>query len=178
MELWDLYDREGNRTGEIWERRHGKNNLIPEGRYHLVGDVLVKHKDGSFLLTQRHPDKDVYPAYWDASAGGSAQLGEEPLECAKRELFEETGIKADNLELIDISFRDKSHSYIYSYIAYVDCDKESVVLQEEEAVDYRWVDAEGLLKYAESDLAIITKVQRYQKVYDSIRNGQNELGDK
>ena len=79
--------------------------------------------------------------------------------------------------MIDISFRDKSHSYIYSYIAYVDCDKESVVLQEEEAVDYRWVDAEGLLKYAESDLAIITKVQRYQKVYDSIRNGQNELAD-
>ena len=23
MELWDLYDRNGNLTGEVWERRHG-----------------------------------------------------------------------------------------------------------------------------------------------------------
>lgn len=174
MELWDLYNREGNKTGETWERRYGKNNQIPDGRYHLVGDVLVKHKDGTFLLTKRHPDKDVYPGYWDASAGGSAQKGESPLECAKRELLEETGIKADKLELVNISFRDPSHSYIYSYIAYVDCDKDSVVLQEEEAVDYRWVDEDGLLEYAESELAIKTKVQRYKKVYDNIRNEKNE----
>lgn len=170
MELWDLYDREGNRTGEIWERRYGNNVLIPEGRYHLVSDILVRHKDGSFLLTKRHPDKDVYPGFWDASAGGSAQKGEGPLECAERELFEETGIKAGKFELTDISFRDKSHSYIHSYITYVDCDKDSVVLQEEEAVEYRWVDAEGLLEYAESDLAIKTKVERYKKVYEAVRS--------
>lgn len=175
MELWDLYDSQGNRTGEIWERRHGMNNLIPEGRYHLVSDVLVRHKDGSYLLTQRHPDKDVYPGLWDASAGGSAQKGEEALECAARELFEETGIRAEKFELIDITFRDQSHSYVHSYITEVDCDKESVILQKEEAVAYRWVDAKGLLDYAESDLAIKTKVQRYKKVYDKIRKEINEV---
>ena len=26
MELWDLYDREGNKTEGIWERKNGKNN--------------------------------------------------------------------------------------------------------------------------------------------------------
>lgn len=170
MELWDLYDREGNRTGEIWERHHGNNVLIPEGRYHLVSDILVQHVDGTFLLTKRHPEKDVYPGFWDASAGGSAQKGEGPLECAARELFEETGIRADKFELIDISFRDKSHSYIHSYITEVDCDKESIVLQLEETVAYRWVDAKGLLEYAESDLAIKTKVERYSKVYDKLRD--------
>ena len=171
MELWDLYDNKGNKTGEIWERHHGTNNLIPEGRYHLVSDILVKHKDGSFLLTQRHPDKDIYPGFWDASAGGSAMQGEGPLECAKRELFEETGIVADKFEVVDISFRDKSHSYIHSYITEVDCDKDSVVLQKEEAVDYKWVDAKGLLEYAESDLSIKTKVERYKKIYEKIRKG-------
>ena len=30
MELWDLYDKDGNRTGEIWERRHGNYVAIPE----------------------------------------------------------------------------------------------------------------------------------------------------
>ena len=32
MELWDLYDRKGNRTGEVWERRHGNFLEIPMGR--------------------------------------------------------------------------------------------------------------------------------------------------
>ena len=40
-ELWDLYDKDGNRTGEIWERRHGNYRNIPDGRYHLVSDILV-----------------------------------------------------------------------------------------------------------------------------------------
>ena len=169
MELWDLYDREGKVTGEIWERHHGNNVLIPEGRYHLVSDILVQHMDGSFLLTKRHPDKDVYPGFWEASAGGSAQLGEGAEECAKRELYEETGIKADQFELINVAFRDKSHSLVYSYVTLVDCDKDAIVLQKEETTEYRWVDAAGLLAYAESDMAIKTSVERYSKFYDRLR---------
>ena len=80
MELWDLYDRNGNRTGEVWERHHRNYMNIPEGRYHLVSDILVQHRDGSYLLTKRHQGKDLYPGYWEASAGGSAQLGEGPEE--------------------------------------------------------------------------------------------------
>ncbi len=170
MELWDLYDREGKRTGEIWERKHGNNVMIPEGRYHLVSDILVQHRDGTFLLTKRHPDKDVYPGFWEASAGGSAQLGEGPEECAKRELFEETGIKAEEFELINTAFRDQSHSLVYCFVVRVDCDKDAIVLQEEETTEYRWVDAVGLLEYAESDLAIKTSVERYKKFYDQVRN--------
>ena len=111
MELWDLYDKDGNRTGEIWERRHGNYVDIPEGRYHLVSDILVQHRDGSYLLTKRHQGKDLYPGYWEASAGGSAQLGEGPEACAKRELFEETGILCDSLELVKITFSNRSPSF-------------------------------------------------------------------
>lgn len=63
MELWDLYDKDGKRTGEVWERRHGNYMDIPEGRYHLVSDILVQHRDGTYLLTKRHPGKDIYPGY-------------------------------------------------------------------------------------------------------------------
>ena len=48
MELWDLYDRDGNKTGETWERRHSNFQEIPEGRYHIVSDILVRHVDGAF----------------------------------------------------------------------------------------------------------------------------------
>lgn len=170
MELWDLYDRDGNLTGETWERKHGNHQNIPDGRYHIVSDILVQHVDGTYLLTKRHQDKDVYPGFWEASAGGSAQQGEDAETCAKRELFEETGIKADKFELINKVFRDKSHSLVYSYVTTVDCAKDSVVLQEGETVAYKWVDAAGLIEYSQSDLAIKTSVERYKSFYDRVRS--------
>ncbi len=171
MELWDLYDRDGQKTGETWERKHSNYQQIPEGRYHIVSDILVQHVDGSFLLTKRHPGKDVYPGYWEASAGGSAVAGETAEECARRELLEETGIEADAFELINRTFRDKSHSLVYSYVTTVDCDKDSVVLQEGETTDYKWVDAAGLIEYSQSDLAIRTSVERYRPFYERISGG-------
>lgn len=171
MELWDLYDRDGNKTGETWERKHSNYQQIPEGRYHIVSDILVRHVDGFFLLTKRYPGKDVYPGYWEASAGGSAVAGETAEECARRELLEETGIKADTFELINRTFRDKSHSLVYSYVTTVDCDKNSVVLQEGETTDYKWVDAAGLIEYSQSDFAIKTSVERYRPFYERISGG-------
>lgn len=90
MEIWDLYDRDGKKTGETWERSYGSFRRIPDGKNHMVVDILIKHVDGTYLLAKRHPDKDVYPGYWEASAGGSAVSSEEQLEAAKREMFEET----------------------------------------------------------------------------------------
>ncbi len=171
MEIWDLYDREGNRTKETWERRFGNYKQIPDGRYHMVVDILVQHVDGTFLLTKRDDRKDVYPGFWEASAGGSAILGEEPLEAAKRELFEETGLTPISLELVSHTFREPSHSMFYSYLAIVDSDKTKVVLQEGETVDYKWVDGKGLIEYVESDQAMKAHNDRYTDLIERIRAG-------
>ena len=168
-ELWDLYDREGRRTGEIFERGFGTYQNIPQGRYHLVSDILVRNKDGRYLLCKRHMGKDVYPGFWEASAGGSAKVGELPEECARRELKEETGLEADQLELINVVFREPTHSLIYCYVADVDADPNSVILQEGETVDYKWVDAAGLIEYSTSDVAIKTSVERYADFYNALK---------
>ena len=169
MEIWDLYDRDGKKTGETWERQWGNFRTIPEGRYHMVVDILIQHVDGTYLLTKRDESKDVYPGYWEASAGGSAVSGEEPLEAAKREMKEETGLESDDFTLVNVSFRDPSHSMFYSYIAIVDCDKDSVVLQEGETTEYKWVDKAGLVEYAESPLSIKTHNNRYKDVIDGFK---------
>ena len=57
MELWDLYDAEGRPTGVTWERDSGRD--FPEGMYHIVCDILVKHTDGDYLLMQRDLNKQM-----------------------------------------------------------------------------------------------------------------------
>lgn len=168
-EIWDLYDRDGRKTGETYERHFGNFKNIPEGRYHLVVDILVLHSDGTYLLTKRSEIKDVYPGYWEASGGGSALSGEEPETAAKREMFEETGLIPDSLELLGTSFSDKSHAMYYSYLAKVSCDKKAVVLQEGETTEYAWVDKDGFLAYVDSDLAMDAHNRRYSEYIDALR---------
>lgn len=95
MELWDAYDAEFNKIwGMTLVREEAEK--IPPGVFHLVCDIIVKHTDGTWLLMQRDPRKP-WGGMWEATAGGSALKGEAPLECALRELREETGIIAAGL---------------------------------------------------------------------------------
>ena len=166
MEMWDLYDEQGRKTGETWERSRARE--IPEGRYHIVCDILIRHRDGEFLLTRRDPEKDVYPGCLEASAGGSALAGETPEEGARREMLEETGLTADKLELIGTTWRLKSRSVIYAYLAVVDCDKHSVRLQEGETVDYRWMDTPTFLRMIQEEPVLKIQYPRYKPYLDTI----------
>ena len=49
MELWDAYDEDFNIIEDITLVR-GEEEKIPEGIFHLVVDILVKHKNGTYLL--------------------------------------------------------------------------------------------------------------------------------
>ncbi|WP_222599222.1 NUDIX domain-containing protein [Aquibacillus kalidii] len=41
--------------------------------------------------------------------GGQLELGETPIDCAKRELYEETGLNAHTLELVEIFAGEELH---------------------------------------------------------------------
>ena len=171
MEIWDLYDEQGRKTGETWERSRAME--IPEGRYHIVCDILIRHRDGEFLLTLRDPEKDIYPGCLEASAGGSALAGETPEEAARREMQEETGLTAEGLELIGTTWKPRSRSVIYAYLAVVDCPKDSVRLQEGETVGYQWTDPGTLLRMMQEEPVLKVQYPRYKPYLDRIcRNGK------
>ena len=166
MEIWDLYDEQGQKTGEIWERSRARE--IPEGRYHIVCDILIRHQDGEFLLTLRDPEKDIYPGCLEASAGGSALSGETPEQAARREMLEETGLTADRLELIGTTVRPHSHSVIYAYLAIVNCEKDSVQLQPGETVDYQWVDVLTFLRLIRKEPVLKVQYPRYKPYLNTL----------
>ena len=53
-------------------------------------------KDGQVLLMQRRKEPNL--GQWTAP-GGKIELNESPAECARRELHEETGLRAERAEL-------------------------------------------------------------------------------
>ena len=64
---------------------------------HAVGAIPIDDDGNTWLVGQYRYPHDCYE--WEIPEGG-ADPGESPLECAKRELLEETGISAKNWELL------------------------------------------------------------------------------
>lgn len=149
MELWDAYNSNFEKIEGLTLIRE-EQDKIPQGVYHLVCEILVRHTDGTYLLMKRDPTKPLFPNMWEATAGGSALQGESSVEGAMRELREETGIEAETLEQLDWSL---GKTCIHCrYLCVTNCAKDSIKLQEGETCDYRWVSAEEVLAMPESEL--------------------------
>ena len=148
-ELWDAYNSDYEKIDGVTLIRDDEVNF-PEGAYHLVCEILVRHVDGTYLLMKRDPTKPLYPNMWEATAGGSALKGETDIEGALRELREETGIVADKLEFLDKSIG--GHCWHVRFLCITDCDKNSIKLQEGETCDFKWVTGEEVLSMSETEL--------------------------
>jgi len=95
MELFDLYDKEGNLLNKTMER--GSTNQ--KGEYHLVVHIWIKNSEGKYLMQQRNKESDLIPYQW-ASTGGAVTAGEDSITGAIRETTEEIGITFDKDDFI------------------------------------------------------------------------------
>ncbi len=93
MEYFDLYTFDRKPLG----KKVLRGAPIPFGEYHIVVQVMTVNHKGEILVTQRVPEK-TSGGKWECS-GGCAISGETSRAAAIRELFEETGISAEQDEL-------------------------------------------------------------------------------
>ncbi|MCR5004633.1 MAG: NUDIX hydrolase [Clostridiales bacterium] len=156
MEVWDAYSKEF----EIIEGMTlVRGEAIPDGVYHLVTDVIVRHADGSYLLMQRDVRKH-FGGMWEATAGGSALKGEGPLACAIRELQEETGIKSEALTEVGRVVDDNNHSIYVEFLCVTDWPKGNILLQEGETSAYKWVTKDELVSMKKDEL-VTERIQKF-----------------
>ncbi len=148
MELWDAYDKDCNKIEGVTLVR-GKD--VPDGMFHLVSDVIVRHTDGEYLLMQRDPRKQ-YGGMWEATAGGSAFAGETAYECAVRELREETGIATGDLVEVGREVNTGNRTIYVEFLCVTDCVKDGVTLQQGETSAFRWVTKDELLSMNKDEL--------------------------
>ena len=162
MEIWDGYKSDGSLAGVDLVR----GEPIPDDLYFMTVEILVRHTDGDYLLMHRDPRKSAFAGYFEATAGGAAQKGEDPLTAALRELREETGIRASELEPIDHMLYRRMLNY--QYLCVTDCDKDSVTLQEGETVGYKWVSEAEFIAFIHSGEMIPTQRERYDEYFKKL----------
>ena len=120
MDEWnDIYDENRCLTGRV----HRRGTHWGPGEYGLVVCVWVYDGRGHLLLTRRAPGKS-FAGTWENS-GGAAQAGETSRQAISRELFEETGIRAEpeEFEFLDT---DMDRNMFYDHY----CLKRQVRLQD------------------------------------------------
>lgn len=109
QEEWnDIYDSERNLTGRL----HLRGTSWKNGEYGLVVCVWVYDGRGKLLLTRRAPEKS-FAGTWENS-GGAARAGEDSLTAIARELYEETGIRADRSEF-ELLESARDHNTFYDF---------------------------------------------------------------
>lgn len=70
------------------EECHSDKSLI-----HRSTGIVIFNNKGKILVQKRSQTKDLYPGYFTISCAGHVKKDEEYEDAAKREMFEEIGIK-------------------------------------------------------------------------------------
>lgn len=141
QEFWDLYRADGRLEKVIPSRGYN----IPEGFYHLTVEVIPTNMEGHVLITQRSFTKRIGPGKLEFPAG-SVKSGEQPFVAARRELLEETGLRA--AKLIRLGEFDQPRIHRIVYIAYIpDLCNAKITLQEEETISYTFATFNQWMNY-------------------------------
>ncbi len=104
-----------------------------------VAVVFVVDAGGRLLMQHRTADAKMSPNQW-AMPGGRIEPGEEPVEAARREVYEETGLRVDGLRLYWTGTRpsvtNPEHAVVevHAFYAGTDAEQSDVVLGEGQAM--------------------------------------------
>ncbi len=106
--------------------------------------IMVLNDKGEVLLGKRHEDPEKADSLLHGEGtwtlpGGKLDFGEEPEQCAVREVLEETGLKTGKLELTSLT-NDMAQDAHFITIGFLcrDFQGEPRVLEPDEITEWRW----------------------------------------
>ena len=149
MELWDIYDKNKQRTGRTMKRNDW---CLKDDEYHLSVLGVIKRPDGKFLITKRVMTKHWAPGWWEVS-GGACMAGEESYDAVVREIREEVGLDVTGAKggfLFDYHRENPGTGDNYFVDVYrfeLDFDENDVHIQEEETDGFQIAALEEIQEY-------------------------------
>ena len=173
-ELIDILDSEGNHTGKSCLKSVAHQN----GYFHATVHVWLYTKDEKILLQKRAPTKKVFPNLWDISVAGHIASGEQIVDAALREIYEEIGLelKASDLTKIGTRKHEVSHAngiqdneFHHVFIAELNVPIDQLTVQEEEVAGLKLFDLDILYKTKNLENVLLPRFHEYYcEVYDQI----------
>ena len=144
MEYNDIYDIHRRPTGRV----HKRGTPWAQGDFGFVVCVWVYDGEGNLLLTRRAPGKS-YAGTWENSGGG-AKAGETSLQAIRRELFEETGIQAEESEFELLSTERDRIAFYDHYCLKRKIPVEDIVLLPGETDGVQWASMDQVRRMIEN----------------------------
>lgn len=105
--------------------------------------AVIVNEDNKVLIVKRAPFKGSWMPNKFALVGGGIEKGEEPIDTAKREAIEESGLTLDHF--ID-SFNIISPPNIVDYVFIAKAPKNQEVKLNEEHTEFKWVSLNEIAK--------------------------------
>ena len=106
----------------------------------VAGGII--EKDGKYLLVQETQEK--CQGKWNIPAGG-VDDGENVIDAAKREVFEETGCKVEITGILEIVNRNLEDRDVIIFIFDTKLIEENIQIDGEEISDVKWFSYEEIL---------------------------------
>ena len=159
-EMLDVLDENRNKTGRLYER----GTPMQDSGFVLLVQAWLRNSQGSFLLTQRHPDKVYFPLMWETTEG-MTKAGETGLEAIVREVEEELGIRVnpDNGRIVKTGRRD-SHRYFYDvYLFDVETPASELRFQDGEVAQACWLTPDEI-RQLDKEKKLVPMIEYYEEL--------------
>ena len=173
-ELIDILTPEGEPT----QKTALKSEAHKNGWFHATVHIWLFTSDKKILLQKRALTKKVFPGIWDISVAGHIGAGEEVLEGAKREVFEEIGLILEDKDFIKIGTRihqvnhengiqDNEHHHVF--IAELKTPISELTMQPEEVAGLELWDLKVLKETKNLENVLLPRFHEYYvSVYNKI----------
>ena len=169
MELLDVYDKFGNKTGKIIERSKVKE--LDKDEHIAVGVIFLENREGKFLMQKTSFEKGgLY-----SSTGGHICSGEIPVESIKREVLEELGININDDKIIELGYILYDRPLRYVFYLKKDINMGDVVTQKEEVDFVEWDSISRIKQLIDDGLFLKNHAEEVYRMIDILKERGIEL---
>ncbi|MBI3458918.1 NUDIX domain-containing protein [Candidatus Azambacteria bacterium] len=150
-EFFDIVDENNKSLGFTKSRKEVHSTMQ---YWHRATHTWIINNNNQVLCGQRSLSKDVHPGKWQSFFGGHLRAGQNYIDNAIEELYQELGlsIKADKLIPIHILKSDKAKHFGQIFILRWNGEIENLQFKDNEVVSVKWMTFNELSMQIKQDI--------------------------
>lgn len=165
MELLDVYDSLGNKTGRIVERGK-KDEIFSEDEHIAVAIIYIENDKGEFLIQKTSKEKGGHYS----SIGGHINQGEDAFSAIIREIKEEIGVDVSNDNIISLGHICVDFPVRFMFYLKKNINLNDIILQKDEVESVSYMSIDRIRDIFEKGLMNKGHYKVLEKVLEYSRN--------